>query len=160
MWVGTAATRNHTAATLDALPSDMSEADRLMVAAEAHLRQMLAMSDYSKAAIRNAGEVAQSIRKRQIREEDLYGELWPHLLNDLNRSGNLRPELDPYIAQMLMLGALNWALEWWDPTDLRSTHSWQTPSRSSAIHFLTNRRHPHGGVGTKCRRERGTSPAQ
>ena len=115
MWVGTAATRDHTAEVLDALPPDASATDRLMAAVEAHLRQMLEMSDYSNAAIRNAGQVPPSIRKRQIREENLYGELWRRLFNDINRSGDLRAELDPYIAQMLMLGALNWALEWWDP---------------------------------------------
>ena len=31
------------------------------------------------------------------------------------REGLLRPELDLYIAQMLVLGALNWAVEWWTP---------------------------------------------
>ena len=96
MWVGTAATRDHTADALDALPSDTSATDRLIAAVEAHLRHMLEMSDYSSAAIRNAGQVPPSIRKRQIREENLYGELWRRLLNDLNRSGDLRVELDPY----------------------------------------------------------------
>jgi hypothetical protein len=31
------------------------------------------------------------------------------------RSGELRADLDLYMAQMLVLGALNWAVEWWDP---------------------------------------------
>jgi len=31
------------------------------------------------------------------------------------RSGQLRDDLDLFIAQMLVLGALNWAVEWWDP---------------------------------------------
>ncbi|EHB56514.1 regulatory protein TetR [Mycolicibacterium rhodesiae JS60] len=115
MWVGTAATRDHTAAVLDALPSDVSAMDRLMAAVEAHLRHVLEMSDYSRAAIRNADQVPPSIRKRQMREENLYGELWRRLLSDLNRSGDMRVELDPYHAQMLILGALNWCSEWWDP---------------------------------------------
>jgi hypothetical protein len=55
------------------------------------------------------------IRKRQIQEEERYGEVWRRLINGLARSGELRADLDPYLAQMLMLGALNWALEWWNP---------------------------------------------
>ena len=27
----------------------------------------------------------------------------------------MRPDLDPRMAQMLVLGALNWTAEWWDP---------------------------------------------
>ena len=41
-------------------------------------------------------------------------EVWRKLINELARSGALRPELDLYIAQMLVLGALNWTVEWWD----------------------------------------------
>jgi hypothetical protein len=55
------------------------------------------------------------IRKRQILEEQRYGEVWRRLINDMARSGELRADLDLYIAQMLVLGALNWAVEWWDP---------------------------------------------
>ena len=57
----------------------------------------------------------EAIRKRQVLEEERYGEVWRKLVNDLARSGVLRPELDLYIAQMLVLGALNWTVEWWDP---------------------------------------------
>ena len=29
--------------------------------------------------------------------------------------GELRADVDPRISQMLVMGALNWAAEWWDP---------------------------------------------
>jgi hypothetical protein len=74
----------------------------------------LEISDYTTASIRNAGQVPDAIRKRQILEEERYGEIWRKLINELARSGALRAELDPYIAQMLVLGALNWTVEWWD----------------------------------------------
>jgi TetR/AcrR family transcriptional regulator, cholesterol catabolism regulator len=80
-----------------------------------HLRHALEISDYTTASIRNAGQVPSSIRERQIVEEERYGEVWRRLINDLAREGRLRPDLDLYIAQMLVLGALNWAVEWWNP---------------------------------------------
>ena len=86
-----------------------------MAAVEAHLRHALEISDYTTASIRNAGQVPTAIRKRQIREEERYGEIWRSLINAVARDGVLRAELDLYIAQMLVLGALNWAVEWWDP---------------------------------------------
>jgi TetR/AcrR family transcriptional regulator, cholesterol catabolism regulator len=115
MWSGIADMREHVIAMLDRLPADVSALDRLLAALEAHLRHELAISDYTTAAIRNAGQVPPRIRERQILEEQRYGEVWRRLINDMARSGQLRADLDLYIAQMLVLGALNWAVEWWDP---------------------------------------------
>lgn len=114
MWAGIADMREHVIAILDGLPPDVSALDRLLAAVEGHLRHELEISDYTTAAIRNAGQVPPSIRKRQILEEQRYGEVWRRLINDLARAGELRADLDLYIAQMLVLGALNWAVEWWD----------------------------------------------
>ena len=114
MWAGIADMREHMAAILDALPADTSALDRLLAAVEAHLRHALEISDYTTASIRNAGQVPDTIRKRQVREEERYGEIWRGLINGLARDGGLRADLDLYIAQMLVLGALNWTVEWWD----------------------------------------------
>jgi TetR/AcrR family transcriptional regulator, cholesterol catabolism regulator len=114
MWVGIADTREHVTAVLAGLPADSSPMDRLLAAVDAHLRHLLEISDYATASIRNAGQVPHKIRRRQIAEEERYGEIWRRLINDLARSGELRADLDLYLAQMLVLGALNWAVEWWD----------------------------------------------
>jgi len=114
MWAGIAEMREHLLGVLDAMPAKASAMDRLLAAVEAHLRHALEISDYTTASIRNAGQVPDAIRKRQILEEERYGEIWRKLINELARSGALRAELDPYIAQMLVLGALNWTVEWWD----------------------------------------------
>ena len=115
MWAGIADMREHVARALDELPTDTSPLDRLLVAVEVHLRHELEISDYTTASIRNAGQVPHTIRKRQILEEERYGEIWRKLINDVARAGVLRPDLDLYLAHMLVLGALNWAVEWWDP---------------------------------------------
>ena len=115
MWAGIADMREHVVAILDGLPAEVSALDRLLAAVSAHLRHELEISDYTTAAIRNAGQVPPQIRKRQVLEEERYGEVWRRLINDMARSGELRADLDLYMAQMLVLGALNWAVEWWDP---------------------------------------------
>jgi len=115
MWSGIADMRERVAAVLDGLPDGTSPVARLLAAAEAHLRHALEISDYTTASIRNAGQVPMAIRKRQILEEERYGEIWRRLINDIAREGLLRPELDLYIAQMMVLGSLNWAVEWWNP---------------------------------------------
>jgi AcrR family transcriptional regulator len=115
MWSGIADMREHVAKVLDELPDGTPPLQRLLTAVEAHLRHALEISDYTTASIRNAGQVPVEIRKRQILEEERYGEIWRRLINDLARDGQLRPQFDFYITQMLVLGALNWAVEWWHP---------------------------------------------
>jgi TetR/AcrR family transcriptional regulator, cholesterol catabolism regulator len=115
MWVGIADMREHLTRILDKLPPGTPPIDRILVAAEAHLRHELEISDYTTASIRNAGQVPDKIRKRQLAEEARYGEIWRDLMRSAAAEGALRADLDPYIAQMLVLGSLNWTAEWWSP---------------------------------------------
>lgn len=115
MWVGIADMREHLSAVLEAAGEDLEPMDRIMLAVEAHLRHELEISDYTTASIRNAGQLPEKIRKRQIAEENKYGEIWRDLVKTATDAGQVRPELDLYIAQMLVMGALNWAAEWWSP---------------------------------------------
>jgi AcrR family transcriptional regulator len=115
MRCGIADLREHVETALDAIAAGAPALDRLLVAVDAHLRHELEISDYTTASIRNAAQVPLAIRESQIREEQRYGEIWRRLINDVARGGLLRPELDLYIAQMLILGALYWAVEWWIP---------------------------------------------
>jgi TetR/AcrR family transcriptional regulator, cholesterol catabolism regulator len=115
MWSGIAHMREHMTAKLAALPPDAGPLDRIDAAVEAHLRYALEISDYTTASIRNAGQVPESIAVRYAAEASQYGDMWRKLLQDVDNAGLLRPGLDPSAARMLVLGALNWAAEWWNP---------------------------------------------
>ncbi|MFL6145638.1 MAG: TetR/AcrR family transcriptional regulator [Labedaea sp.] len=115
MWVGVARMRAHVRAALDVLPPQALPLDRIDAAVEAHLRHELEISDYTKAAIRNAGQLPEKIQSRQLAEANRYGDLWRGLIADAVRAGAVRADLDPRVARMLVLGALNWAVEWWNP---------------------------------------------
>lgn len=115
MWSGIAHMTEHVQAQLDALPPEASPMDRIEAAVESHLRYQLDISDYTTAAIRNAGQIPEKIRLRYTTEANKYGDVWRKLVQDAQDAGELRPELDPRAARMLVLGALNWAAEWWNP---------------------------------------------
>jgi TetR/AcrR family transcriptional regulator, cholesterol catabolism regulator len=115
MWSGIAHMREHMAGVMAALPSDACPLDRIDAAVEAHLRYALEISDYTTASIRNAGQVPEGIAVRYTAESSQYGDMWRKLLHDADNAGLLRPDLDPMAARMLVLGALNWAAEWWNP---------------------------------------------
>lgn len=115
MWAGIADMRDHFLEVLAAAPADASAMDKIMLGVEAHLRHELEISDYTTASIRNAGQLPENIRKRQIAEEARYGEVWKKLFKQAAAAGEIRDDLDLYIAQMLVFGALNWTAEWWNP---------------------------------------------
>lgn len=114
MWSGIADMRSHLISALDELPPETSPIDRILAATEVHLRHELETSDYATAAIRNSGQIPDSIRERQVAENNKYGAIWRDLIRDAQAEGQLNPDLDLYIAQMLIFGALNWTTEWWN----------------------------------------------
>lgn len=115
MWSGLAEMREQLTKALAAAPEGLSGMDRIMVAVDAHLRHELQISDYTTASIRNAGQLPEKLSKRAKAEEAKYGEIWRGLIRAAADDGDLNSDLDPYIAQMLVMGALNWAAEWWSP---------------------------------------------
>ncbi|WP_405138669.1 TetR/AcrR family transcriptional regulator [Nocardia sp. NBC_01388] len=115
MWAGIADMNVHVGGVLAEVPAEVRPIDRILVAVEAHMRHELEISDYTTASIRNAGQVPEKIRVRQLEEEAKYGKMWRALFDDAVAAGELRSGLDPVIARMLVLGALNWAAEWWTP---------------------------------------------
>jgi AcrR family transcriptional regulator len=115
MWSGIAHMAAHIQERLDALPLEAGPMDRIDAAVESHLRYQLEISDYTSAAIRNAGQIPEHIRLRYNEEANRYGDIWRKLIQDAREAGELRPELESRAARMLVLGALNWAAEWWNP---------------------------------------------
>lgn len=115
MWVGLADMRETLTKALDAAPADATALERILIAVETHLRHELEISDYTTAAIRNAGQLPDHIRERHDAEEKKYGAVWRDLFKGAAESGELREDLDPYLAQMLVMGTINWTAEWWQP---------------------------------------------
>jgi AcrR family transcriptional regulator len=114
MYAGIAAMGEHLRGVLAALPPETSPTDRILAAVEAHLRHELELSDYASASIRNAGQIPDRLRARQLKEEASYGRIWRRLFEDARTTGQLRSDLDARLAQLLVIGALNWSAEWFD----------------------------------------------
>lgn len=115
MYCGISDMRRHLQDTLDALPPDAAAMDKIMAAVEAHLRHELELSDYTTASIRNSGQIPEHLRTRQKKEESAYGKIWQRLFVDAIDDGEIRDDLDSRMARGLVMGALNWAAEWWSP---------------------------------------------
>ncbi|GAB3385451.1 TetR/AcrR family transcriptional regulator [Amycolatopsis echigonensis] len=135
MWTGIAHMREHLNAALAALPEDAAPLEKLDAAVEAHLRYELEISDYTTASIRNAGQVPEELRIRYSAEATKYGDVWRKLIQEIADAGQLRDDLDARVARMLVLGALSWAAEWWNPRRGTLDHVVKT-AQSLARHGL------------------------
>jgi AcrR family transcriptional regulator len=105
----------HVMAVLDEGGPELGSLAQLDRAVEAHLEVELQLSDFATAVTRNAGQMPPELRESFRVDSRRYFALWDGVLADLAADGLLDPELSPRVARMLVLGALNWTAEWWDP---------------------------------------------
>ncbi|GAA2862168.1 TetR/AcrR family transcriptional regulator [Pseudonocardia halophobica] len=115
LFAGAQAMHEFLTARLAELPDGTSPSKRIEVAVEAHLRHELELSDYARAVIRNANQMPEQFSRRALETITEYNDIWRDLVADLADAGLLREDVDPSIGRMIVLGALNWSVEWWDP---------------------------------------------
>ncbi len=82
--------------------------ERLAVAIDAHLRICAEQPDYARAWInRVAGGTPEHVREQCQSDERAYVRVWTRLINEAKAAGLLRADVDPRVAQQVILGALN-----------------------------------------------------
>lgn len=115
MAVGQRRLREHVESALAGLPPDTAPMDRICTAVQAHLQVELQLSDFATAVTRNLGQLPDEVRAPLRADGIQYIALWRELLEAALAAGVIRPDLDLRAARMLVMGALNWTAEWWDP---------------------------------------------
>lgn len=145
MFTGISLIRTHVSEALDALDPELRPIDRIAAAVEAHLRYELTISDYTTAAIRNGGQMPEHLRERHETERTRYGNEWQALYQAAKEAGELREDLDLRATRMLVMGALNWAAEWWHPKRGGSLTALVRTAQSIVLHGIAS---PTGLAGT------------
>lgn len=97
------------------LPSGASHRDRVRAAVEAHLAALLAHGDYTSVNIRIFGQLPSALQERHIPLRNAYAALWRRILMRAQRAGALRADINLGLVRMLLMGALNWSVEWYKP---------------------------------------------
>jgi AcrR family transcriptional regulator len=87
----------------------------LEVAVRAHLDSLLTLGDYTSANVRILGHVPPAVRRKHLELRDRYEALWRSLLVDAKAEGVVAPDVDLRTFRLFLLGAMNGALEWFDP---------------------------------------------
>ncbi len=107
-------------AVVEALPADSSALQRLEAALRAHLKFQLVESDYARAVVRSIGQYPEDMWNRVNEKFRAYGKFFDGLIAAAMKNGQLDPEVDRSALRMLIIGAANWAPEWYRP-DASST---------------------------------------
>ncbi|QHE84801.1 TetR/AcrR family transcriptional regulator [Hydrogenophaga sp. BPS33] len=106
---------NEVQGALDQLPAEATSRDRIQVAMAAHLRSNIAHGDYALASRRLMGEVPPAMRRKHAATRAEYGAYWESLFQEAGRENGIREDMQLGLARMFLMGALNWASEWFDP---------------------------------------------
>jgi len=115
MQAGTRRSHQAVLETLAALPADAGALERLEAAIERHLVMVLAQEDIASATIKLIWQAPAAVREKVLAEQRAYGGLWRTLLQEARAAGVIRPDLDLSVTRMAIMGALNWAADWYRP---------------------------------------------
>jgi len=99
-------------AALDALPPETSKRQRLEIAFTVYLTHILKDDDYVRADHRIASQISPEVRARAIEISRDINAIWRTLLEEAAAAGEIRTDIDMTMLRMLMLGSMNWAVEW------------------------------------------------
>ena len=93
-----------------------SHRDRIRAAIGAHLKATLGGNDYSAANILNYAHAPPNVREQNRTVRVGYGRYWASLLEAAQRDHEISMDIDLSSARMFLIGALNWAVEWYHPS--------------------------------------------
>ena len=72
-------------------------------------------SEFTSANIRSYGMLPNQFREKHGKIRHEYGKLWDSILSDAQNDGAIRSDIKIVPLRQVMLGALNWTVEWFDP---------------------------------------------
>lgn len=113
--VGTTLAETAVNEAVQALGEDPDPLLALRVAIVAHASTILGMGDYPRANVRNFGQLPPEIAAAHMPYQKRYGNVWRTLLRSALASGRIRQDVNESALRLLILGALNWAPEWYVP---------------------------------------------
>lgn len=93
---------------------------RLGVHVHAHLAALFEHGPYTAANVVVFPTAPPDVKAAVVPRRDAYERRWEGLLRGLAEDGHLDPAAEPAMSRLVILGALNSSLEWFDPGGDRS----------------------------------------
>jgi AcrR family transcriptional regulator len=97
------------------LPPGASIEQKLSAAVRGHFEIVLLADPYARAHMRIFDQIPAAIQKQFRAVLDQTAETWRELLAEGRASGAIREDLDLSVVRQLLLGMINWSVEWYQP---------------------------------------------
>ncbi|MCA0319193.1 MAG: TetR/AcrR family transcriptional regulator [Proteobacteria bacterium] len=94
---------------------DASFRNRLHAAARAHLQAFHVYGDYTATHLRNFKQAPPDVQLACKKARDDYENIWIGILDRGRKDGALLPDIDLGLQRLLLIGSMNWTLEWFHP---------------------------------------------
>jgi AcrR family transcriptional regulator len=113
--LGIVAMHRAVAEAVAALPPDASAVERIETAIQAHLAGLLQYGAFTSANVRIYGQVPAAAKERHAPVRQAYADYWTKLLSRARREGVVRRDINLKMLRLLLLGSMNWTVEWYRP---------------------------------------------
>lgn len=89
---------------------------RLAAHVRAHLSALFEHGPYTAVHVTTFRTAPADVRRTIVPVRDAYEARWAALLDELQASGAIRRTADTRLARLALFGAMNWSVEWFDPS--------------------------------------------
>lgn len=110
---------------------------KIATGVKAHLLYLLSVSEFTSANIRIYGQLPPQARKLHKPIRWAYSSLWDETLRAAQREGAMRPDLKTVPTRQVMLGALNWTVEWFNPAKSHLPRYYTLDQMLNMVQWLT-----------------------
>lgn len=93
-----------------------SGAERIRAHVHGHLSALFDHGPYTTNHVSAFHIAPPTVRSEVIPDRDRYERMWSDLLADLQQGGEIAPDMPLGLARLSLLGAMNFAVEWFDPS--------------------------------------------
>lgn len=98
------------------LASDSTATEKLRSAIRAHLQLVAESLDYTSVVFHQWKFLTSDNRERVVSKRHTYEHQFLEIVRTGVSNGEFRSDIDSRVAVLVVLGALNWAPEWYSPT--------------------------------------------
>ncbi len=105
----------------------------LSTAIATHMACLFRASEFTSANIRVYGMLPENLRSRHRKIRHEYADLWDQMLLSAQKDGFLRSDIKVIPLRQMMLGSLNWTVEWFDPDKANAPGHFTLPEFSAML---------------------------
>ncbi|HEY6868918.1 MAG TPA: TetR/AcrR family transcriptional regulator [Novosphingobium sp.] len=102
-------------AALEALPAGASARQKFDAAVEVSVKMIWASGDMAVASTQTLSFLQEPEYSEQVRHRQAYNQFWRDLIEEGKRNGEIRKDFPDAVASMVIVGALTFVAEWYDP---------------------------------------------